>query len=567
LSLEEQQKALLPSKGIKVILSTNLAETSLTVPGATAVIDVGLNRQARVSPWSGLDRLVTVPASQASAAQRAGRAGRLGPGTCLRLFTQFDFEHRAAFDLPEISRSDLAKSLLDLKGLFPGSLEAFPWFLPPPTPALDSAQTLLRDLGALDASGVLTTLGRHMAKLPLTVRLARFLLAVQELAPKESPALSWACRLAALLQTEESISVDFLEELRTPPRSYETQHLEEQLAGNLRVPPAPKGAPHHEIINHMSRGLLLAFPDRVAKIRESAGSKSRDKRGNQRELVMAQGGSVTAPDGALTRSHDLFLVVEAQESGDRGQARALSLCPIEEDWLLDFFPGNLREEKALEWNSTAQRMEGSNRLCYRQLVLEEKPLAPGEFGKEGKEFLYREALAAGPAAYADPEELTAFLNRLRFIGERAAKNMIPEKELIEETLRNLCEGRRSFADLKSAGLVEALRGGLPPQSLELLEKLAPASVPLASGRRMAVHYEEGKPPWGESRIQDFFGLREGPKVGGGEVAVILHLLSPAKRAVQITSDLAGFWERHYPALRKEFSRRYPRHKWPENPLA
>jgi ATP-dependent helicase HrpB len=116
-------------------------------------------------------------------------------------------------------------------------------------------------------------------------------------------------------------------------------------------------------------------------------------------------------------------------------------------------------------------------------------------------------------------------------------------------------------------LIEALRAGLPPKSIALLEKLAPVSVPLPSGRKMMVHYEEGKPPWGESRIQDFFGLREGPKVGGGEVAVVLHLLSPAKRAVQVTTDLAGFWERHYPQLRKEFSRRYPRHKWPENPLA
>jgi len=568
LTLEEQQKALLPSSGPKVILSTNLAETSLTVPGVTAVIDAGLNRQARVSPWSGLESLVTIPASQASATQRAGRAGRLQAGVCLRLFTQFDYEHRAPFDIPEIARTDLSKTLLDLKGLGVGDLNAFPWFLKPPAAAMESALNLLKELGALDASGELTALGRRMDRLPLPPRLSRFLLSVEELSKADSHALGQACRLAALLQGAGPDSEDLLEGLRKPSRDFESRRLEEQLCGLMKTSPDKNSTLPPKIQTLLAQGLLTAFPDRVAKIRESEGAKARDLKGNLKELVLSQGGSVTVPDSSLTRAHSYFVVVEAQEivQGTRTQVKARSLCPIEEDWLLDFFPGNLHEEQTFEWNAKAQRVEGFGRLRYGQLVMEEKALAPRDFGPEAHELLYREAVAMGPSAFCDPEELESLLNRVRFAGETRKGFPSLGTDSIKETLKTLCEGCRSFEEIKSSGLVSALRSRLAPADQALLEKLAPASALLSSGRRITLHYEEGKPPWGESRIQDFFGMREGPKVGGGSTAVVLHLLSPAKRAVQVTSDLAGFWERHYPQLRKEFSRRYPRHKWPENPL-
>lgn len=569
LTLEEQQKALLPARGTKVILSTNLAETSLTVPGVTAVIDAGFNRQSRVSPWSGLESLVTVPASQASATQRAGRAGRLQEGVCLRLYSQFDFEHRAPFDVPEISRCDLSKTLLELKGLGVKDLEAFPWFLKPPPAALESALSLLKELGALKSPGELSDLGRRMARMPLPPRLSKFLITVEERSKAEPHALRLACRLAALLQGEESGSEDLLEEIRKPSKDFDSKRLEDQLAGLMQVGRETAGVLDSRSQALLSQGLLTAFPDRVARLRDSEGAKNRDKKGNQKELVLAEGGSVTAPDSALTRSHDLFVVVEAQEifQGSRKQAKARSLCPIEEDWLLDFFPGSLSEDKAFQWNSQAQRVEGFKRLRYRQLVLDENPLGPGDFGPEARELLYREALAAGPSAYSDPEELEAFLNRLRFTGERMGEQIVSGDVLVKETLEKLCGNCRSFEDLRSAGLVSVIRAGLPPKHLVLVEHLAPASILLPLGRRMVVHYEEGKPPWGESRIQDFFGMRAGPRVANGEVAVVLHLLSPAKRAMQVTNDLAGFWERQYPQLRKELSRRYPRHKWPESPLA
>ena len=570
LSLDEQQKALKSSSAnAKVILSTNLAETSLTVPGVTAVIDAGHNRQARVSPWSGLESLVTVPASQASAAQRAGRAGRLQPGICLRLYTQFDYDHRLPFDTPEIARTDLSKTLLDLKGLGVVDLEAFPWFLKPPPAALESALVLLKTLGAIQASGELTDLGRRMDRLPLPPRLSKFLLSVEELSKADSHAIRLACQLTALLQGDGPSSEYLLEELRRPSDHFESKRLEEQLWGLMKAGTGKNTSPDLKTQILLAQSLLKAFPDRVAKLRESEGAKTRDFKGNLKELVLSQGGSATVPDSSLTRAHSYFVVVEAQEivQGSRTQVKARSLCPIEEDWLLDFFPENLREEKTFEWNTKHQRVEGFGRLRYGQLVMEEKVLQEKDFGPEAHELLYREALASGPSAFCVPEELESLLNRIRFVGKVKAGFPSLGSKSISETLKMICESCRSFDEIKAAGLVSALRSRLTPQNLALLEKLAPPSVLLPSGKRMTLHYEENKPPWGESRIQDFFGMKQGPRVAEGSTAIVIHLLSPAKRAVQVTSDLAGFWEKHYPSLRKEFSRRYPRHKWPENPLA
>jgi ATP-dependent helicase HrpB len=197
--------------------------------------------------------------------------------------------------------------------------------------------------------------------------------------------------------------------------------------------------------------------------------------------------------------------------------------------------------------------------------LDEKPLSVGDFGPEAEALLLKQALAAGPPAYCDPEELDLFLNRVQFVSGRAKEFKTITPETVQETLASLCRGCRGLDDLKSAGLVSALKAKLPPQNQSLLDRLAPASVTLPTGRKLAIHYESGKAPWVQSRLQDFFGMSKGPAIAGGEVPVVLHLLSPRQEPVQITSDLAGFWQKHYPQVRKELMRRYPRHKWPERP--
>jgi ATP-dependent helicase HrpB len=567
LSVQEQQAVLNPTQGNKVILSTNLAETSLTVPSVTAVIDSGLTRQSRVSAWSGLQSLVTIPSSQASATQRAGRAGRLQEGLCLRLFTKYDFDHRAAFDMPELLRSDLSKSLLDLLFLGVKDMDSFPWFLKPSPVALEAAHLLLTRLGAQTPQGDLTEMGRRMARIPLPPRLGKFLLQVEELAPQNSPILRQACRLAALISEERPGSEDILEELRKFNPGFEAKRLEEQLVGHLHLGSSNEKSNRTDS-SLLAKGLLAAFPDRVARVRSTDSSETRNRSGRVRELLLSSEGMVLANDSALIREHEFFVVVEAQEATQGGgtQIKVRSLCPIDIDWLLDLLPDHLVDEQTCEWNGKAKRLEGFKRLKYGQLVLDEKPLSPKDFGSEAQNLLLKEALAAGPVAYCDPEELTAFLNRVRFVAGRAKDFHEFSKESMEETLKELCQGCRGFEDLKATGFVAALRTHLPSKDQALLEKLAPGSIALSSGRRMDVHYDEGKPPWGESRIQDFFGLKQGPAVAGGEVPVVLHLLSPAKRPVQVTSDLSGFWKNHYPQIRKELSRKYPRHKWPENPI-
>ncbi len=575
LPVEEQRRILGPASGRKVILSTNVAETSLTVPGVTAVVDSGLTRQSRVSPWSGLESLVTVSASQASSTQRAGRAGRLKAGTCIRLYTQFDFEHRAPFDVPELMRADLSKALLDLLLLGIGDFDSFPWFQKPVPAALDQARDLLKRLGAVDEKAGLTPTGRRMARASVHPRLARFLLKVEELAPKNPSVLRQACRMAALISEEKAESVDLLEEFENFKPGFESRKLEEQLALWLETGPEKAGrksAPAD--LNLLAKGLLAAFPDRVAKVRPAGGSQTRDKTGKMRELILSQGGSATAPDGALLRGHEYFVMVEAQETasssaagalGARAQAKARSLCPIKVDWLLDLFSDVLVEEESLEWNKEAERVEGSRRLKYGTLVLDEKPLGPGTRGAAAEELLFKHALEGGVGAYCDPEALSAFLNRVRFVGEREKDFPEFSDETARETLKSLCAGRLSLRDLRETDLVGVMRARLNPAQRSLLEKLAPTHLDLRGRRRVEVNYEPGKPPWIQSRVQDFFGMPKGPAVAGGEVPVVLHLLAPNKRAVQITSDLAGFWVNHYPRVRQEFMRKYPKHPWPEKP--
>jgi ATP-dependent helicase HrpB len=316
----------------------------------------------------------------------------------------------------------------------------------------------------------------------------------------------------------------------------------------------------------LSKSLLAAFPDRVAQVRLEDSSKTRNRSGKVRELLLSTGGTAVAQDNALTRGHEYFVVVEASESSQSGQAKARSLCPIEVDWLLDLFPDELKEEQTCEWNDKAERVEGFKRLKYGQLVLDEKPLSAQDRGPEVATLLYKRALAAGPAAYCDPEELENFVNRVQFVRERSGEFPEISQEIIRENLKGLCEGCRSFEDLRAAGLVAALRAKLSPKDQSLLEKLAPRQVALPTGRKLDIHYEADKSPWAQSRLQDFFGMGKGPAVAGGEVPVVLHLLSPGKKPVQITGDLAGFWQKHYPQVRKELMRRYPRHKWPENPV-
>ncbi|MCS7044432.1 MAG: helicase-related protein [Bryobacteraceae bacterium] len=507
---EQQDRAVQPGPRRRVVLSTNLAESSVTIPGVRAVVDSGLARIPSDSPWSGLPRLEVRRISRASATQRAGRAARLGPGLALRLYPQEDFLRRPEHDTPEILRRELSQLCLHLHAAGVRDPLALEWMTPPPPEAVAAAEELLRRLGALDANGRLTEFGARLSRLPLHPRLAA--LVERGGAP--------ACRLAAELSAAHPAQAEAIEnQLRT------------------LAPPRP-AAPFEECV-------LRAFPDRVARRRRG------------RELQLSNGSSALLADEAGLGKAEFLVALETEERPERGLPVVRRAVPIEPELLLDVFPERLREARALEWNREAGRVEEVWRLSYDGLVIEEsRSHAPDP--EQAAELLAQKALEAGLERFADGEALEELRQRIRFAG-------LPEPD-VEAALRALCRGLRSFDELRRAasggGLEAALKSALGPQAAEL-ERLAPGYLRLPSGRRARIRYPAGAPPFVAARLQDFFGMRETPRIGPQQTPLVVHLLAPNQRPVQVTQDLAGFWQRLYPQVRRELMRRYPKHSWPE----
>jgi ATP-dependent helicase HrpB len=653
LPASEQDAAVRPAGRRKLILSTNVAETSLTIEGVAAVVDSGLARVAGHSPWSGLPVLKVSRVSRASAAQRAGRAGRTRAGQCLRLYTAQDFGARPEYETPEVRRLDLAEPVLELRAAGVRDLREFDWFEPPSTDALDAAEHLLRRLGATDAEGRVMETGRRMLRFPLHPRLARLVVEAEARGVGHE-----ACAVAALIAERdiragrvrlgesaregqgrrreadgrarraaardgasdllelfdlyaEAGSHDFAaEHLRRLELEPNAVRAVERVARQLRrllggaSPKAegargmlkrkdagpPTGARHAgasfvdaqyaPLTDVRERELLISilagYPDRVAQRRAPAAQTH----GEGAELLLAGGGTAQLAQESIVRRAEFLVAVDAEERGgatrERGSTRAAKTVvrlasAIEPDWLLDLFADALAERTEARWNASAGRVEVVRRLTYEQLVLEEWR-AEKVVGGEVTRVLAEAALDAGPQAFAERDEIEHFLSRVEFAARAFPEAALPA--LVEEDVRaalaEMCEGRRSFAELRAAaragGLLELLRRRLTPEQSRLLAKMAPERVALASGRQTRVCYEPGQPPYVASRLQDFFGMSEGPKIAGGRVALVLQLLAPNQRPVQVTSDLAGFWTRHYPRVRRELSRRYPRHAWPEDPL-
>jgi len=493
----------------------------------------------------------------------------------VRLYDRFDYEHRAAFDVPELQRTELSGVILDLAAMGIPDPAAFPWLEAPPPVALQEAQTLLRWLDAVTPQGALTKRGRRMAEFPVAPRLSRFLTEV-ETATRDPNLRRAACRMAALVGEERAEAQDLLHELERYRPEGGAKRLVERLERSLDVPRGAERKPDTEGEALLAKALLAGYPDRVGRLRGGEGKERRHGTARIRELVLSGGGSAHAADDALTRSREFFVVVEAQgtghasrgrdEPGARAQVKARSLVAIEPEWLLDLVPGDVTEEDVVLWDSDAERAEGKRRMKYGQVILDEGPLRAGSGTEALSQLLLKQARAAGLRSWCDPDEAAAFIGRARFVASRTEGFSAFGEEELDAILARLCEGKRSFKQLREEGGVAALRATLSGEQAALMERLAPVRVSLKKGRPPEVHYEEGKPPWVESRLQDFFGMREGPKVAEGAVSLTLHLLAPNKRAVQVTSDLAGFWRNHYPQVRKELSRKYPKHHWPEKPI-
>jgi len=507
LSPAEQDRAVTPAGRSKVILSTNVAESSITVEGVTAVIDSGLARVAVDSPWTGLPSLNVQRISQASATQRAGRAGRTAPGRVIRLYTAEDFHRRPVADPPEIRRRELSHITLQLRAMKISSLE---WLEPPPETAWAAANALLDRIGATP----------EMAALPLPPRLAKLVTEAARLGVPDQ-----GCAAAAVLSTGERGSSDLLTLIDSEWQP-QTQRVYDQLRRSKwpQRNAAERASKHGDA--ELLQAVLAAFPDRVARHRRDG------------ELLLSSGGSAKFPDCRW----EFLIAIDIEERREHGLPLVRLAAPIEPEWLLDSATAQTR----LEWNRAAERVEQVTALIYDQLVIEETrvPAPPSE---QASAMLAEKALETDLARFADRDEIQQIQARAAFSGLEID---------VAGTLARLCQIRTSFAELASAGLLDTLR---PPR----LDQIAPERLRLPGGRLVKVHYDPGKPPWIESRLQDFFGMRETPRIGN--TAVVVHLLAPNHRPVQVTSDLAGFWERLYPQVRRELSRRYPKHKWPEKP--
>jgi ATP-dependent helicase HrpB len=628
----QQDEAVRPSDMRKLILSTNVAETSVTIEGVAAVVDSGLARIAGHSPWSGLPALKVSRVSRASATQRAGRAGRTREGLCLRLYTAQDFNARPEYETPEVRRLDLAETALELRASGVEDLAGFEWFEPPSAESLAAAETLLRRLGATDVRGRVTDAGRSMLRMPLHPRLARIVVEAETRGVAND-----ACTIAALIAERDiragrvAFGVQREEKAtgREPPSRDAKTHGSSDLIELLELfseaeavrfdaervrrlglePNAVRAVSRasRQLRRTLSRSvakseksqtrsgarvrlsdeserellvsILAGYPDRVARRRASKGVRE-----SSRELLLSGGGTAELAPESVVRGAEFLVAVDAEERGDtsarnasaRDATRAAKsvvrlASAVEPDWLLDLFADSLAERVEARWNAQGERVEVVRRLVYDQLIVEEWRADKSE-GKEVTRALASAALDAGARAFVEWEQIEGFLARVEFTAGAFPEESIPSlsEEDASAALEEMCEGRRSFAELREAArageMMERLRRRLTPEQSRLVARAAPERVTLARGRQARVRYERGRAPYVASRLQDFFGIREGPRVASGRVALVLQLLAPNGRPVQVTTDLAGFWSRHYPSVRRELGRRYPRHAWPEDPL-
>lgn len=585
---EVQDRALQKLARRKVVLATNVAETSVTVDGVTAVVDTGLARQMEFEPGIGLDRLRLVPISKASADQRAGRAGRTQPGVCVRLWDEASHRVRPEQTEPEIRRVDLAGPALQLLALGERDVRAFPWLDAPRPDAIDQAMNLLERLGAVE-KGTLTDLGRTMATLPVHPRLARMLVEGQRLGHANRVALAAALlaerdpfvreldgpgiRNAAPTASDVLDRVEAIEQFEAKGQIespigrlhrggvHTVLQVRDQLCRVFVVHAARVLAFEHagrvlyeeDADAAVLRALLAAFPDRLARRRDR----------NDRRALMVGGRGVRLGNSSGVVEPELFVCVDVDAGGNESFVRQASA--VRREWLP---VESLTTRIEVTFDENAERITARKRTRFADLILDEKD---AHIADENEATSVLAAAAFGRLDKVLPptdSDAGRFLLRLRCLREWMPGLNLPalESEPLREVLESLARGRRSLADIRNGPWLDALRGHLTYAQLQAIEREAPDRLEVPSGSHIQLDYEFGRPPVLAARIQELFGLTETPRIAGGRVPVLLHLLAPNYRPQQVTEDLASFWANTYPLVRKELRGRYPKHDWPEDPL-
>jgi ATP-dependent helicase HrpB len=542
LSPAEQDRGIAPSPPgrRKVVLATSIAETSLTIEGVRIVIDGGLMRVPRFSARSGMTSLETVRVSQASADQRRGRAGRLEPGVCYRLWTEEAQRGLLPFTPPEILDADLAPLALELAAWGVNDAGSLPWLTPPPPSALATARALLLDLGAIDASGAITPHGRAMVRLGQHPRLAHLVLKGRELKQGRVAAL-----IAAILGER-----DFLRERDVDLRhrvdialNGRAPRLIQESARRLMSREARDETPEPSMTGAL---LALAYPDRIGRRR--AGTANR--------YLLSGGRGGVLPEGD-PMSNEEFLVV-ADLDGSAQDARIFLAAPITAAEIEELYADRIVDEELVEWRDGS--LLARRRRRFGALLLEDKPLARPDPEK------VKAAMLAGIRQRGLPwtDELRAWRHRIAFL--RRIDQSWPD--LSDGALiGSLDEWLAPFVDgvARRIDFAAALKALVPWDRQRQVDSLAPTHVEVPSGSRIPIDYSNPAEPTLSVRLQEMFGLTDTPRIGG-RIPVLIHLLSPARRPVQVTRDLASFWASGYKAVKAELKGRYPRHYWPDDPL-
>jgi ATP-dependent helicase HrpB len=608
LSPRDQDAAVARYDQPKVVVATNVAETSITIDGVRLVIDSGLARIPRYDANRGINTLLIEKISKASSDQRAGRAGRTAPGRCLRLWSRAEHDERAPQELPEIKRLDLAEVVLTLKAAGVEDLRTFRWLEKPDEISLTHAEELLLDLGALrdrrrqeadapktetvgliTSAATITEVGRKMLAFPVHPRYSRMLLAAQEYG-----CVHQACLLAALTQGRELLlrgggkevrddrddliggkaSSDFWILMRAWNFALKNQfRLDACRRLGIHTVTAKQVGPLFEQFLRIARDegldtqprevqdealqkcILIGFSDRVAR---------RLDQGTLRcELVHGRRG-VLARESVVQQS-PLFVAAEIREIGGRDNEvnTILSLATaIELDWLKELFPEDLKSEVRLQFDAQARRVMAAELLRFRDLALAARRLEPPP--AEAAARLLASEINAGRLPLPNWDHpVEQWLLRLRLLCQHCPELRLPpiSDEDKQHLIEQLCQGAVSYKDIKEREVKPVVMSWLSPAQRELLDQHAPERLTLTNGRTPKVNYESGKSPFISLRTQELYGVTQTPKIALGRVPVVVHILTPGMKPIQVTQDLANFWREHYPKIKAELHRKYPKHEW------
>jgi ATP-dependent helicase HrpB len=575
----------------KIVVSTNVAETSLTIDGVRLVIDSGLARMPRYDPYRGINTLLVEKISRAAAEQRAGRAGRTAPGHCLRLWTAHEHNARPAREIPEVRRLDLSEVILTVKASGVNDVKTFRWFETPDARTLERAERLLTDLGATDETGAITKLGRRMLAFPAHPRYARMLLAAHDYGCVRSVAL-----IAALTQGRDVLVRRHgkqVEDGRDDLFGQETEsdffvlmrawryaeriayHIDRCRRMGVHAQAARQVGPLFEQFlgiaaaegldigdkpvapEAVQRCVLVGFSDHVAKRVEPGSLRCELVHG--RRGVLARESVVKAP---------LFVVSEAREvESGGGRDRALNVVlnlatAINEEWLRELFPEDFDQVRAVVYDQDLRRVVVRVKTRFRELVLEEK-LSDAPPAEEAAAILAREVTARRCSLENWNESVEQWILRVNRLRQWMPELELPafEEEDRAAIIQHICHGAFSYTDIQQRPVLPVVKSWLSRQQQAWIVEYAPERIILPNGRTVKVVYSADRAPTIAARIQDLYGIKEALWIANRRIAVRIQVLAPSNRPLQVTENLSVFWRDTYPQLKQELKRKYPKHEW------